>query len=302
MRALVFGCNGQDGSYMCELLLNKGYEVYASIRRSSTYNLSRIYHIAKDLKFLSSDLTDSKSVHNAVVASDPDEIYNLAAQSFVPISWSNPSLTFEINTLGVVNILEAIRNIKDSIKLYQASSSEMYGNSKDRFEPRSPYGVSKLASHWLINDYRDKYNLFACSGICFNHESPRRGMEFVTQKIASYIRNEEFDHKLMLGNLDARRDWGFAGDYVEAMWLMLQQKEPDDYVIATGKSHSISEFCEKAFACKGILNWQDYIEQEPLLVRRNEVFNLVGDNTKIKSIGWEPKTTFDELVRMMVND
>ena len=285
---------------MCELLLEKDYEVYGVMRRSSTTNLSRIFHIADKIKILCADLTDAKSITNAVMASEPDEIYNLAAQSFVPVSWTNPSLTFEVNTLGLVNILEAAKNLFSEPRIYQASSSEMYGNSKSRFEPRSPYGISKLASHWLADDYRDKYGMFVCSGICFNHESPRRGMEFVTQKIAQYVKRKEFANKLGLGNLEARRDWGFAGDYVRAMWMMLQQDKPEDYVIATGISHTVAEFCQEAFKAIGVENWKDYVEEDPQFVRKNEVHNLVGDNTKICSIGWEPKVSFTELVRMMV--
>lgn len=301
-RALVFGCTGQVGSYLCELLLEKDYEVYGAVRRSSTTNLSRIFHIADRMKILCADLIDAKSVTNAIIASEPDEIYNLAAQSFVPVSWTNPTLTFEINTLGLINILEASKALSNEPRIYQASSSEMYGNSKNRFEPRSPYGISKLASHWLVNDYRDKYDMFVCSGIAFNHESPRRGGEFVTQKIAKYVKAKDFTHKLKLGDLTARRDWGFAGDYVQAMWMILQQDQPEDYTICMSHSHTVAEFCAEAFKVIGIDNWSDYVEEDPQFVRKNEVYNLVGDNSKVRSIGWEPKVSFEELVRMMVND
>ena len=300
-RALVFGITGQTGSYLAELLLSKDYDVYGVIRRSSTTNLSRIFHIADNIKMMCADLTDAKSVLNAVGAADPDEIYNLAAQSFVPVSWTNPTLTFDVNTIGFINILESAKNLSKDIRIYQASSSEMYGNSKDKFEPRSPYGVSKLASHWIANDYRDKYGMFICSGICFNHESPRRGGEFVTQKIAQYVKAKEFTNKLRLGSLSSRRDWGFAGDYVIAMWLMLQQEKPDDYVVAMGRSHTVGDFCREAFKVIGVENWKDHVEEDPQFVRKNEVFNLVGDPSKIKSIGWEPKVSFEELVRMMVD-
>ena len=301
-KAIIFGVTGQSGSYLAELLLAMNYEVYGVVRRSSTTNLSRIFHIADNIKLLCADLTDSKSVFNAIMVSEPDEIYNLAAQSFVPVSWTNPTLTFEVNTIGLINILEASKNLHHDAKIYQASSSEMYGNAKNHFEPRSPYGISKLASHWLVDDYRDKYGMFVCSGICFNHESPRRGGEFVTQKIAQYVKAKDFSKKLKLGDLTARRDWGFAGDYVRAMWMILQQDKPDDYVISTGISHTVGEFCEEAFKVVGVNNWGDYIEEDPQFVRKNEVYNLVGDNIKIRSIGWEPKVDFKELVRMMVCD
>ena len=299
-RALISGITGQTGSYLAELLLEKGYEVYGIIRRSSTTNLSRIFHIADRIKMICADLIDAKSIMNAVTSSEPDEIYNLAAQSFVPVSWTNPTLTFEVNTIGLINILEASRNIPREPKIYQASSSEMYGNSKERFEPRSPYGISKLSSHWVVNDYRDKYRMFICSGIAFNHESPRRGGEFVTQKIAKYVKKADFSSKLSLGDLTVRRDWGFAGDYANAMWMILQQDKSSDYVIATGISHSVAEFCEEAFKVAGIENWKDYIEEDPQFVRKNEVYNLIGDNSKIKGLGWEPKVSFKELVEMMV--
>jgi len=302
MKALVTGITGQTGSYLAELLLSKGYEVYGIIRRSSTTNLSRIFHIADRVHLICADITDSKAVYNAIGAVQPDEIYNLAAQSFVPVSWTNPFLTFQVNVFGPMNILESVKDMNIPAKVYQASSSEMFGNSRKNFEPESPYGVSKLTAHWLIHDFRTKYNLFACSGIAFNHESPRRGGEFVTQKIAQYVKRGDFTEKLKLGNLEARRDWGYAGDYVEAMWLMMQQQNPSDYVIATGVSHTVAQFCEEAFKLKGIENWKDYVEEDPRFVRKNEVHNLVGDNSKIRSIGWKPKTSFQDLVKMMVND
>jgi|SRR3990167_3068027 len=301
-KALIFGITGQDGSYLAEFLLRKGYEVHGTVRRSSTTNLSRINSIVDIVHLVCVDITDGNSVYGAIHSIEPDEIYNLAAQSFVPVSWTNPLLTFQVNVMGVINILEVVKEMSFGPKVYQASSSEMCGNSHNSFEPCSPYGVSKLASHWLVKDYREKYDMFACSGICFNHESPRRSGEFVTQKIAKYVKVSDFSIKLKLGNLESRRDWGFAGDYVEAMWLMLQQDKPDDYVIATGISHTVAQFCEEAFRLKGIENWRNYVEEDHKFVRKNEVYNLVGNNSMIRGIGWEPKVSFKELVKMMVID
>ncbi len=306
--ALISGVTGQDGSYLAEFLLNKGYDVYATVRRSSMTNLDRIDHIQDDITLIPADLLDQNSLTSAVLQARPCEIYNLAAQSFVPASWTQPVLTGEFTALGVTRMLEAIRAVDPTIKFYQASSSEMFGKvrtspqSEDTaFYPRSPYGVAKVYGHWITINYRESYNMFACSGILFNHESPRRGREFVTRKVTEYAARIKLGQKknLKMGNLDAYRDWGFAGDYVEAMWLMLQQDTPDDYVIATGKSHSVRDLLEAAFNAVD-LNYEDYVVIDPALVRPAEVEHLLGDASKAHAkLGWKPKVSFEKLVQMM---
>ncbi len=310
-RALITGVTGQDGSYLAELLLDKGYKVYGTVRRLSTPNIENIAHLQDKIELLSADLLDQGSLTDAIKASEPDEVYNLAAQSFVKTSWDQPVLTGEFTALGVTRVLEAIRTTNKKIKFYQASSSEMFGKVTEtpqkettRFHPRSPYGVAKAYGHYITLNYRESYDMFACSGILFNHESPRRGIEFVTRKIthaAARISLGKQD-KLELGNLDAKRDWGFAGDYVEAMWLMLQQEKPDDYVIATGEMHSVQECVELAFAAVGIRDWRKYVVSDsPKHLRPAEVDYLIGDSTKAKeTLGWTPKTSFKELISMMV--
>ena len=310
MKALITGITGQDGSYLAEFLLNKGYKVYGIVRRSSTENFSRIEHIKNKITLVQADLLDQLSLINAIKESDPDEIYNLAAQSFVPTSWVQPVLTAEFTALGVTRLLEAIRLVDLGIKFYQASSSEMFGKVHESpqsettpFYPRSPYGVAKVYGHWITVNYRESYSIFACSGILFNHESSRRGLEFVTRKISNGAARIKLGlgKELRLGNLKARRDWGFAGDYVKAMWLMLQQKKPDDFVIATGEAHSVEDFAKLAFEHAG-LNYKDYIRVDKNLFRPAEVDNLVGDPKKAKKIlNWQPQITFEELVKMMVN-
>lgn len=309
-RALITGITGQDGSYLAEFLLSKGYEVYGIVRRSSTEPFERIAHIQDRLNLIQADLTDQVSVIEAVEESNPHEIYNLAAQSFVPTSWKQPILTGDVTALGVTRVLEAIRVVNPSIKFYQASSSEMFGKACETpqrettpFHPRSPYGVAKVYGHMITVNYRESYGIFACSGILFNHESPRRGLEFVTRKISYGVARivHGLQNELLLGNLDAKRDWGFAGDYVEAMWLMLQQDEPDDYVIASEETHSVREFCEIAFAHVG-LNWEKYVRTDPRFYRPAEVNLLLGDCSKAKAkLGWRKKHTFEQLVHMMVD-
>lgn len=310
-RALITGITGQDGSYLAELLLSKGYKVYGTVRRLSTPNLENIKHIQDKVELLSADLLDQGSLTDAVVASEPDEVYNLAAQSFVKTSWDQPVLTGEFTALGATRVLEAIRTTNKKIKFYQASSSEMFGKVTEpiqkettRFHPRSPYGVAKAYGHYITLNYRESYDMFACSGILFNHESPRRGIEFVTRKISHAVARIKLgkQQKLELGNLDAKRDWGFAGDYVEAMWLMLQQDKPDDYVVATGETHSVQEFVELAFKAAEIEDWRKYvISDSPKHVRPAEVDYLIGDASKAeKDLGWTPKTSFPKLVEMMV--
>ncbi len=310
-KALITGITGQDGSYLAELLLSKGYKVYGLTRRTSTVNNERIEHIQDKVTLVQGDLLDQSSLSAAIVESEPDEVYNLAAQSFVKTSWNQPVLTGEFTALGVTRILEAIRIIKQKIKFYQASSSEMFGKVTEapqrettRFYPRSPYGVAKVYGHYITVNYRESFDLFTCSGILFNHESPRRGLEFVTRKISHGVAriNLGLQDKLYLGNLESKRDWGFAGDYVEAMWFMLQQKHSDDYVIATGENHSIREFVEEAFKVVGIDNWEKYVvTNNPEHLRPAEVDYLIGDYSKAKkNLGWEPKTSFRELVAMMV--
>ena len=310
MKALITGITGQDGSYLAEFLLDKGYKVYGVVRRSSTENFSRIEHIKNKITLVQADLLDQLSLINVIKEANPDEIYNLAAQSFVPTSWVQPVLTAEFTGLGVTRVLESIRLVNRKIKFYQASSSEMFGkvsaspqSETTPFYPRSPYGVAKVYGHWITVNYRESYDLFACSGILFNHESPRRGLEFVTRKISNGAARIKLgiDKGLRLGNLKARRDWGFAGDYVKAMWLMLQQKKPDDFVIATGESHSVEDFARLAFEHVG-LNYKDYVKIDKNLFRLAEVDNLVGDPKKAKRIlNWEPQITFEELVKLMVD-
>ncbi len=309
-RALITGITGQDGTYLAELLLEKGYEVHGMVRRSSTENFERIEHIRDRLHLHQADLLDQFSIVRLVEESQPDEIYNLAAQSFVPTSWSQPLLTSEFTGLGVTRMLEAVRQRDTSIRFYQASSSEMFGNVQQEpqtettpFWPRSPYGVAKVYGHFITVNYRESYGIFAVSGILFNHESPRRGKEFVTRKITDAVARIKhgLQSKLKLGNLDAQRDWGFAGDFVRAMWLMLQQDEPDDYVIATGVKHSVRNLVELAFARAG-LDWQDYVEIDPALYRPADVNTLCGDASKAhEKLGWRPTTTFEELIHMMVD-
>lgn len=310
-KALITGITGQDGSYLAELLLSKNYKVYGLTRRTSTVNNERIKHIEDKVEFLQGDLLDQSSLTEAVMYSKPDEVYNLAAQSFVKTSWNQPVLTGEFTALGVTRMLEAIRVVDPKIKFYQASSSEMFGKVTEipqkettRFHPRSPYGVAKVYGHYITLNYRESYNIFACSGILFNHESPRRGLEFVTRKITNAVARIKLGRqkKLELGNLDAKRDWGFAGDYVEAMWLMLQQEKPEDFVIATGEAHSVKEFVELAFEVAGIKNWEEYIvANKAEHLRPAEVDHLIGDFGKAeKTLGWKPKTSFNQLVEMMV--
>ncbi len=308
-RALITGITGQDGSYLAELLLEKGYEVFGLVRRSSSENFERISHIQDRLTLLSGDLMDEVSLINVLRDSRPREIYNLAAQSFVQTSWSQPVLTSETTALGVTRMLDAIRIVDPEVRFYQASSSEMFGrvrsipqNEATEFYPRSPYGVAKVYGHWITVNYRESYQLHASSGILFNHESPRRGLEFVTRKVTHGVARIKvgLDTEVRLGNLDAQRDWGFAGDYVKAMWAMLQRDEPDDFVIATGQTHSVRELCEVAFAAAG-LNWEDHVRIDPAFLRPAEVDLLVGDPSKAQStLGWKCDVDFYGLVEMMV--
>ncbi len=310
-KALITGITGQDGSYLAEFLLEKGYQVFGTVRRLSTPNMENIRHIQDKVELLSADLLDQSSLTDAVREAQPDEVYNLAAQSFVKTSWGQPVLTGEFTALGVTRVLEAIRTVNKDIKFYQASSSEMFGKVVEtpqkettRFHPRSPYGVAKAYGHYITLNYRESYDMFACSGILFNHESPRRGIEFVTRKITHAVARISLgkQDKLELGNLDAKRDWGFAGDYVEAMWLMLQQDKPEDYVVATGETHSVEEFVTLAFAEVGITDWKKYVDADhPTHLRPAEVDYLIGDYAKSeRDLGWKPKTSFKQLVSMMV--
>ena len=309
-RALITGITGQDGSYLAELLLDKGYEVVGVVRRSSAPNYWRIEHLLPRLQLRPGDLLDQLSLLRLIEEVRPHELYNLAAMSFVPASWDQPLLTGEYNSMGVTRLLEAIRHVDSSIKLYQASSSEMYGKVREvpqteltPFYPRSPYGVSKVFAHYITVNYRESYDLFACSGILFNHESPRRGIEFVTRKVTDGVARIKLGlaDSLSLGNLDAQRDWGFAGDYVRAMWLMLQQPQPDDYVIASGISHSVRELVETAFGHLG-LDWTRYVRMDPAFLRPAEVDHLIGDPAKATAaLGWTPSVDFTGLVRMMVD-
>src|SRR5687768_15243596 len=309
-RALITGITGQDGSYLTELLLEKGYEVVGMVRRSSAPNVALIEHLLDRITLRPADLLDQLSLIRVLADVRPAEIYNLAAMSFVPASWDQPLLTGEFNAQGVTRMLEAVRHVDPSIRFYQASSSEMYGKVREvpqteltPFYPRSPYGVSKVFAHYITVNYRESYNLFAVSGILFNHESPRRGLEFVTRKVTDGVARIKagLSDSLALGNLDARRDWGFAGDYVKAMWLMLQQKEPDDYVIATGVSHSVGELVEVAFAHAG-LDWKKHVRTDPRFLRPAEVDLLIGDASKARlQLGWSPEVSFRQLVTMMVD-
>lgn len=308
-KALITGITGQDGSYLAEFLLEKGYEVFGLKRRTSTVTFDRINHFQDKITLVSGDMHDQSSLLNIISKVDPDEVYNIAAQSFVPTSWDQPILTGEVTGLGVTRILEAIHKINPKIRFYQASSSEMFGkvrevpqNEKTPFYPRSPYGVAKVYGHWITVNYRESYDMFCCSGILFNHESPRRGLEFVTRKITEGVARIKLGlaNELRLGNLDTKRDWGYAKDYVRAMWLMLQQDEPDDYVIATGKTHSVRKFAELAFSCVG-LNWEDHVVVDERFYRPAEVHQLVGDASKArKNIGWQPEVSLEELIEMMV--
>ena len=308
--ALITGVTGQDGSYLANFLLEKGYRVFGMVRRSSTENFDRIKHLHGKIELVQADLLDQLSLITALKEVEPEEVYNLAAMSFVPTSWSQPVLTGEFTALGVTRVLEAIRLVNKDVKFYQASSSEMFGKVKESpqsedtpFYPRSPYGVAKVYGHWITVNYRESYDIFACSGILFNHESPRRGKEFVTRKITDGVARIKVGkaEKLYLGNIDAERDWGFAGDYVKAMWLMLQQDEPDDYVVGTGVTHSVREFVRKAFERAG-LNWEDCVEVDSNLIRPAEVEHLRADVSKAQAkLGWEPEISFDRLINMMVD-
>ena len=308
--ALITGITGQDGSYLADLLVSKGYRVYGMVRRTSSGNFWRVNHLHDRIELIIGDLLDQNSLISALREAQPDEVYNLAAQSFVPTSWNQPVLTGEFTALGVTKMLEAIRVVNPDIRFYQASSSEMFGKVRETpqnevtpFYPRSPYGVAKCYGHFLTVNYRESYDMFACSGILFNHESPRRGLEFVTRKITYAVANIKLgrQEKLKLGNLEAKRDWGYAADYVAAMWSMLQQDRPDDYVVATGETHSVAEFVERAFE-RAELDWKTYVEIDPTLIRPAEVDLLVGDADKARSeLGWEPSITFQGLVDLMVD-
>jgi GDPmannose 4,6-dehydratase len=309
-RALITGVTGQDGSYLAEFLLDKGYQVFGLVRRSSTINFERLAHLQDRIELLAGDLLDQSSLMTALNQSEPDEVYNLASQSFVPTSWNQPVLTGEFTALGVTRLLEAVRVVNPRVRFYQASSSEMFGavsespqNERTRFHPRSPYGVAKLYGHWITVNYRESYGLFACSGILFNHESPRRGLEFVTRKVSYSVARIKLglERRLRLGNLDAERDWGFTGDYVRAMWLMLQQDEAQDYVVATGVTHSVRSLVEAAFGHVG-LDYREHVEIDPALLRPAEVYHLCGDASKAEhELGWRPTVTFEGLVAMMVD-
>lgn len=308
--ALITGVTGQDGSFLAEFLLEKGYTVFGTVRRSSTENFERVGHLRDKITFVPADLLDQFSLIEAIQKSRPDEVYNLAAQSFVPTSWGQPVLTGEFTALGVTRLLEAIRLVDRNIKFYQASSSEMFGKVQEvpqrettTFYPRSPYGVAKVYGHYITVNYRESYNLFACSGILFNHESERRGLEFVTRKVTDGAARIKLGlaKELRLGNLDAKRDWGYAKDYVEAMWLMLQQPGPDDYVVATGETHTVQELVQIAFERAG-LDWQQFVVTDLAFVRPAEVDLLIGDPSKARAeLGWQPKTSFRALVELMVD-
>ncbi len=309
-KALLTGISGQDGSYLAELLLEKNYEVYGLVRRSSNPNTQRLSHILDKITIVNGDLTDSTSLNNVIKDVQPDEVYSMGSQSFVGLSWSQPVTTGMVTGLGVVQLLEAIRQFgHGKERIYQASSSEMFGKvqetpqtEKTPFYPRSPYGCAKLYAHWMCINYRESYGMHISNGILFNHESERRGLEFVTKKITDGVARIKYgkSHELVLGNLDAKRDWGYAKDYVEAMWLMLQQDKPDDYVIATGETHSVQEFVEMSFAQVG-LDWKQYVKQDPRFMRPAEVDYLIGDYSKARKVlGWQPKVRFKELVKIMV--
>ena len=310
-KAIITGITGQDGSYLAELLLSKGYQVHGMVRRSSTETFERIQHLVDDVTLHQADLLDQSSMTRLIDDVRPDEVYNLAAQSFVPTSWKQPVLTSEFTAVGVTRVLEAIRQVDAGhIRFYQASSSEMFGKVQETpqkettpFYPRSPYGVAKVYGHWITINYRESYDMFCVSGILFNHESERRGKEFVTRKITDGVARIKLgqSRELRLGNIDAKRDWGFAGDYVRAMWLMLQQDTPDDYVIATGETHTVEEFVEIAFGSVG-LDWRKYVVQDPAFMRPAEVDLLLGDPTKAKTrLGWTPELTFEQLIEQMVH-
>ncbi len=309
-RALITGITGQDGSYLAEFLLSKDYKVFGLIRRTSTVNFERIKHIQDNIELISGDLLDQNSLINAIKESNPDEIYNLASQSFVPTSWKQPVFTGEATALGVARVLEAIRAVNPKIKFYQASSSEMFGKAREvpqtektPFHPRSPYGVAKLYGHWITVNYRESYNMFCCCAIQLNHESPRRGLEFVTRKVTNTAARIKLGlaKELRLGNLDAKRDWGFSGDYVKAMWLMLQQEKPDDYVISTGINHSVRDLVKIAFDYVN-LNWENYVVIDSKFFRPAEIELLLGNPTKaLKKLGWKPEVSFEELIKMMVD-
>ena len=309
-RALITGITGQDGSYLADFLLAKGYTVFGLVRRSSTFNFERIRHIQDRINILSGDLLDQNSLMTAVAEAEPDEVYNLAAQSFVPASWTQPVLTGEATALGVMRLLEAVRRISPKARFYQASSSEMFGkvrespqSEKTPYYPRSPYGVAKVYGHWITVNYRESYGLFAVSGILFNHESPRRGLEFVTRKVTYTAARIKLGlaNELRLGNLDAKRDWGYAGDYVQAMWMMLQRGEPRDYVVGTGIQHSVQDLVELAFEYVD-LDWRDYVVQDERLRRPAEVETLVADPSRARrELGWEQSVDFRSLVEMMVD-
>lgn len=310
-KALITGITGQDGSYLAEFLLTQGYEVFGLVRRTSTVKYERIQHIQEQITLLQGDMSDQTSLTSALKAAEPDEVYNLAAQSFVQTSWGQPVFTGDVTALGVTRLLDAIRAVNPQIRFYQASSSEMFGKVQEvpqkettPFYPRSPYGVAKVYGHWITVNYRESYNMFACSGILFNHESPRRGLEFVTRKVTHHAAKIKLGltHELRLGNLDAQRDWGFAGDYVRAMWLMLQQDTPDDYVIATNETHTVQKLVEIAFSTVG-LDWKNYVVQDERFMRPAEVDLLIGDPSKAgQKLGWEPQVTFEQLVQMMVEN
>ena len=309
-RALITGVTGQDGSYLADLLLAKGYDVWGVVRRSSSENYERIEHLRDRLHFVQADLLDQPSLTQALLESEPEEVYNLAAQSFVPTSWTQPVLTAEFTAVGVTRLLEAVKQVDPKIRFYQASSSEMFGKvlevpqtENTPFYPRSPYGVAKVYGHYITVNYRESYGMHCSSGILFNHESPRRGLEFVTRKVTDGVARIKVGlaTELPMGNLDAKRDWGFAGDYVEAMWLMLQQPEGDDYVVATGETHTVERLVEVAFSHVG-LDWNDHVILDERFVRPAEVDLLIGDPAKARgTLGWEPKVGFEELIRMMVD-
>jgi GDPmannose 4,6-dehydratase len=309
-KALITGLTGQDGSYLAELLLTKGYQVFGLVRRSSSSNLERITHLSGNIKILSGDLLDQSSLMDVITESQPDEIYNLASQSYVPLSWTQPALTAEYTALGVSRLLESIRRCKSDARFYQASSSEVFGQpdespqtERTAFRPRNPYGVAKAYAHWMTVNYRQKYNLYGCCGITYTHESPRRGTEFVFRKITHAAAQIKLGlvNELKLGNLDARRDWCYAKDAVYAMWLMLQQEQPDDYIIASGETHSVRELVECAFNCVG-LNWQDYVSVDPAFYRPDEPVQLIGSVDKIKiQLSWQPQHSFEQMIELMVD-
>ena len=311
-RALITGINGMDGSHLADLLLEKGYKVYGMERRSSSKNRTNTGHLEGKINFINGDLTDQNSLFRCIKESDPDEVYNLGSQSFVGESWNTPEQTSDVTGLGVLRVLEAIREYGKGIKFYQASTSEMFGRMVENpakettpFYPRSPYGVAKLYGHWITKNYRESYDMFNCSGILFNHESERRGIEFVTRKITDGVARIHLGLRddITLGNLDSKRDWGYSPDYVKSMWLMLQQDEPNDYVIATGKSHSIREFLDAAFQHIGIVHWGEYVKQDPRFMRPAEVDVLRGDSTKARDeLGWTLSTSFQEMISKMVSN